>query len=50
MCAAGIQEARRGRKPVTTRAAKVPDKRPDLVIRHFVLMLLTVCGVQISPM
>lgn len=35
MRAAGIQGAHRGRKPVTTRAAKAPDDRPDLVNRRF---------------
>lgn len=35
MRAAGIQGVHRGRRPVTTRAAKTPDNRPDLVNRHF---------------
>ena len=33
--AAGLQGVRRGRKPVTTRPAQVPDARPDLVERRF---------------
>ena len=32
---AGIAGAHRGRKPVTTRTAKVIDERPDLVQRNF---------------
>lgn len=35
MKAAGIQGAHRGRKPITTRPAKAPDDRPDLVNRNF---------------
>ena len=35
MKAAGIAGAHRGRKPITTRAAKVIDDRPDLVNRDF---------------
>lgn len=35
MRAAGLQGVRRGRKPVTTRPADVPDTRPDLVERRF---------------
>ena len=35
MRAAGLQGVRRGRKPITTRSARVPDARPDLVERHF---------------
>lgn len=35
MRAAGIQGVHRGRKPVTTRATKAPDNRPDLVNRQF---------------
>ncbi len=35
MRAAGIQGVHRGRKPVTTRATKAPDHRPDLVNRQF---------------
>lgn len=35
MRAANIQGAHRGRKPVTTRATKAPDHRPDLVNRRF---------------
>ncbi len=35
MRAAGIQGVHRGRRPVTTRAAKTPDNRPDLVNRCF---------------
>lgn len=32
---AGVAGAHRGRKPITTRAAKVIDNRPDLVQRNF---------------
>lgn len=32
---AGLQGVRRGRKPVTTRPARQPDHRPDLVERRF---------------
>ncbi len=32
---AGLQGVRRGRKPITTRPAGVPDARPDLVERRF---------------
>lgn len=35
MKTAGLQGARRGRKPVTTRPSGKPDTRPDLVERHF---------------
>ena len=35
MRAAGLQGVRRGRRPVTTRPAQVPDARPDLVERRF---------------
>ncbi|PNL17629.1 DDE-type integrase/transposase/recombinase [Micrococcus sp. FDAARGOS_333] len=35
MRAAGLQGVRRGRKPITTRSASVPDARPDLVERRF---------------
>ena len=35
MRAADLQAVRRGRKPVTTRPAQVPDARPDLVERRF---------------
>lgn len=35
MKVAGISGVRRGRKPVTTRPAMVPDSRPDLVNRQF---------------
>lgn len=32
---AGVSGAHRGRKPITTHAAKVIDNRPDLVQRNF---------------
>lgn len=32
---AGVKGVRRGRNPVTTRPAPSPDRRPDLVQRHF---------------
>lgn len=35
MRAARLEGVRRGRRPVTTRAAEVPDHRPDLVNRRF---------------
>ena len=35
MRAAGLQGVRRGRKPITTRPAREPDARPDLVERQF---------------
>lgn len=35
MRAAGLQGVRRGRKPITTRPAAQPDRRPDLVGRQF---------------
>ncbi len=35
MRTAGIQGVHRGRKPVTTGPAKIPDHRPDLVNRRF---------------
>lgn len=37
MKAAGLHGVRRGRKPVTTRAALEPNTRPDLVERRFVV-------------
>ena len=41
MKAAGIADAHRGRKPITTRAAKVIDECPDLVNRDFTCLLYT---------
>lgn len=35
MHTAGLRSVVRGRKPITTRPAKTPDVRPDLVLRNF---------------
>ena len=35
MRAAGLQGVRRGRKPITTKPAREPDARPDMVERRF---------------
>lgn len=44
MRSAGVAGAHRGRKPITTRAAKTIDERPDLVQRDFTATARIGCG------